>query len=262
MDISLYKETSKDIEIQITDEDSVVDLTGAVLKWSLTDWRGKVLLEKESTNPSHLEITDAAEGLIKIYIHPNDTKNLSPATYLYNLKLTDASNKVYIVLTGNIQVLDVGTLAFVRNQIRNYTGDKEELNLLIQGLESTDEELNTYIQKAVDYFNGYGYQTNYTVYDYPNLGNLIDGTIIQILIGKGILSSRNVLTYNDAGGITVQDTDTYGRYINYFNILISKYIQQVADIKRSINIEGVYTDMSSPMANINTEIDYITYDSK
>ena len=107
--------------------------------------------------------------------------------------------------------------------------------------------MNDYIQKSIDYFNAVGYETTYSVSDFPNKGLLIDGTVIQILMGKGILSARNMLTYRDEGGVTVQDFDVYGRYINLFNVYIGRYMQQVLDLKRSLNIDGAYGSIESPM---------------
>lgn len=56
-----------------------------------------------------------------------------------------------------------------------------------------------------------------------------------------------MLTYQDTGGVTVQDYDTYGRYINLFNVFVSRYMQQIQDIKRSINIDNAYGSIESPM---------------
>jgi hypothetical protein len=53
------------------------------------------------------------------------------------------------------------------------------------------------------------------------------GATLKILTKKGILSARNTLTYQDAGGITVQDYDKYGRYVNYFNVLVSTYYRGI-----------------------------------
>ncbi len=69
------------------------------------------------------------------------------------------------------------------------------------------------------------------------------------MIGQGILSARNTLTYNDTGGVTVQNFDVYGRYINFFNILINKYRNQVTSLKRSNNVEAGYGGVYSEYAN-------------
>ena len=65
------------------------------------------------------------------------------------------------------------------------------------------------------------------------------------LTSKGILSARNTITYRDGGGVTVQDYDRYGRYINYYNILINKYVRGVSNMKLGSNIESAYGGVDS-----------------
>ena len=39
--------------------------------------------------------------------------------------------------------------------------------------------------------------------------------------------------------------DMYGRYINYYNILINKYLRGVSNMKLGANIEAAYGGVSS-----------------
>lgn len=75
------------------------------------------------------------------------------------------------------------------------------------------------------------------------------GATLQYLTSKGILSARNTLTYRDGGGVTVQDYDRYGRYINYYNILISKYVRGISAMKLGSNIESAYGGVPSEYDN-------------
>lgn len=249
MNISIYKGDDKTFELEVTDQDDqIINLSGGELFLEITDWRGTAIFNKSSTDPAEIEITDAEAGLADIHFIPADTTSVEPGLFIVYIKYTNANNKTYTISQGEFQILDLGTITYMRNRIRNFNGDKADLNVLIQGLETTDEEMNDYIYKAIDFFNGYGGNaTEYTLSDYPNKGNLIDGTIIQILMGKGILSARNMLTYQDIGGVTVQDFDVYGRYVNLFNMFINKYSQQVSSIKTSLNIDGAYGSIESPM---------------
>jgi len=248
MNLSIYKGDDKTFELEVTDQDDqVINLSGGQLAFTVTSWQGNAIFSKSSTDPTQIEITDAAAGLAEIHVVPADTSSLDPDIYVAYIKFTNSENKVYTISKGEFQVLDLGTIAYMRNRIRNFNGDKEELNVLIRALETTDEEMTDYIQKSIDYFNAVGYETTYSVSDFPNKGLLIDGTVIQILMGKGILSARNMLTYRDEGGVTVQDFDVYGRYINLFNVYVGRYMQQVFDLKRSINVDGAYGSIESPM---------------
>jgi hypothetical protein len=248
MNLSIYKGDDKTFDLEVTDNnDDIINLSGGQLDFHVTDWQGTEKFTKSSTDNTQIDITDAGAGLAEIYVLPEDTNTLEPDIYIAYIKYTSYAGKTHTIAKGEFQILDLGTLTYIRSRIRNFNGDKEALNLLIQDQETTDEELNDYISKAIDYFNGFGYVTEYTVSDYPNKGNLIDGTIIQILMGKGILSARNMLTYNDAGGVTVQDYDVYGRYINLFNAFINKYAAQIRDIKVSLNVQNAYGGLESPM---------------
>lgn len=249
MNISVYKGDDKTYGLEVTDQDDqIINLSGGELTFTVTNWQGNVIFSKSSINVSQIEITDATAGLANIHIVPTDTSSMDPDIYVAYIKFVNSTGKTYTISKGEFQVLDLGTIAYMRNRIRNFAGDKEELNVLIRKQETTDEELNDYIQKSIDYFNAVGYETTYAASDFPNKGLLIDGTIVQILMGKGILSARNMLTYQDTGGVTVQDFDTYGRYLQLFNTFIQTYMRQVMDVKRSMNIEGAYGSIESPMA--------------
>ena len=66
-----------------------------------------------------------------------------------------------------------------------------------------------------------------------------------MLTMKGVLSARNSLTYNDSGGISVKDNDKYGRYINYFNILLGDFRRKASSFKKGYNIDRAYGGVDS-----------------
>ena len=256
VNLSIYKGDDKTFQLEVTDEkDEIINLSGCTLYFSVTDWQGTELFNKSSNNITEIDIIDPTAGIADIMIVPANTTGLDPDIYIIYIKYTNILGKLYTIAHGEFQILDLGTLSYMRNRVRNYNGDKEELNVLIREQECTDEELNGYIKKAIEFFNAVGYQTTYIMSNYPNMGNLIDGTIIQILQGKGILSARNLLTYQDSGGVTVQDFDVYGRYINLYNVFVNKYYTQCMDIKRSINIDNCYGSISSPMQDLSANWD-------
>ena len=250
MNLEVNKGNDKTLNISVVDSDAnIIDLTNGVLTFRVQDWQEKQLFTKTSTTTAEIEITDATGGLASIYIIPGDTSAQTAGMYIFYINFTNAAGKIYTINQGEFQIIDAGSTMYVRNRIRNFAGDKSELNVLIQAIETTDAEMNDYITKAIENFNGTGFLTTYTLQDYPNISNLIDGTIIQILSGKGILSARNMLTYRDTGGVSVEDFDTYGRYVNLFNLFITKYHNQVLSIKRSINMDSAYGDIESPLSN-------------
>lgn len=135
------------------------------------------------------------------------------------------------------------------NRLRKFLGDTEALNVLTGEKESDDNFLYDCITDALDEINNeFMPVTTWTLSTMTSWNAVKLGATIQVLIGKGILSARNTLTYNDAGGITVADYDKYGRYINYYNILINKYMRTVQSIKLSHNIDSCYGEVASEYA--------------
>ena len=59
------------------------------------------------------------------------------------------------------------------------------------------------------------------------------------------MAARNTLTYSDSGGVTVQDMDKYGRYVNYFNVLIAKFQRGVTNMKVGQNVDEGYGGIHS-----------------
>jgi len=132
------------------------------------------------------------------------------------------------------------------DRLRKFLQDTAELNILEQVIESTDLELYNALQDALDEINNeIGIRTNFTNFSDIPWNILKIGATLQILTMKGILSARNTLTYNDAGGVTVQNYDKYGRYINYYNLLLNKYMRSVGNFKLDINLIGCWGGLHS-----------------
>lgn len=133
------------------------------------------------------------------------------------------------------------------DRLRKFIGDTVELNVLDEKQECTDIEIYHFIQDALDEINfEYLPTTSWKkISDVPSWNILKIGAVLQLLTSKGIHSSRNTITYNDGGGVTIQDMDKYGRYINYYNILITKYARGVQSMKIGNNVDDAYGGVSS-----------------
>jgi len=132
------------------------------------------------------------------------------------------------------------------DRLRNYLGDFITSNKLDGVQESTDEDIHDAMLDTLDEINfEYLPTSTYTFQTCPSFNLLKLGTVLQILTSKGILSARNTLTFSDAGGVTVQDMDKYGRYINYFNVLIAKYQRGVQNMKVGQNVDDAYGEVHS-----------------
>ena len=143
-----------------------------------------------------------------------------------------------------------GTISFDEqlyvDRVRKFLGDFAASNKLDGVQESDDQDIYDAMIDTLDEINfEYLPASDYTFETIPSFNLLKLGATLQILTSKGILSSRNTLTYTDSGGVTVQDMDKYGRYINYFNVLIAKYQRGVQNMKVGQNVDEAYGGVHS-----------------
>ena len=133
------------------------------------------------------------------------------------------------------------------NRLRRDLRDLAEKNELKDMQESTDLELYySLINSALEIKNEIGTILEVNSFSEIPWNILSSGATIDVLENESIRSARNTLSYNDAGGINVQESDVYGRYVNLFNMFQARYQTAVRNWKASKNIEscygGVYSD--------------------
>lgn len=126
------------------------------------------------------------------------------------------------------------------NRLRRFLHDTDVLNTLEQVQESQNVDLYFALQDSLDEINVTPPITTYTSFSSVPWSILKLGGTLNILVSQGILSARNQLTFNDTGGIQVSDYDKYGRYVNWFNVLINKYLRAVQSWKVTKNVEDAY----------------------
>jgi hypothetical protein len=141
------------------------------------------------------------------------------------------------------------------NRLRRSLKDFPELNELFEDFESSDLQLYEALQDTLDELNYEIEPVGLTYADLskvPSWNVVKTGAILNVLTEQGILSARNILTYNDAGGITVKEEDRYGRYMAFFNMLINKYLRQAQAMKRGANVDAAYGGIHSEYNFYNT----------
>jgi hypothetical protein len=142
--------------------------------------------------------------------------------------------------------------------LRRFIGDTPQLNVLDGEFETTEDDLISYIKDTLIEINMDSEpRAMFTLKDIAtepednlNLSwsTVKLGSILQYLTSKGILNARNFITYSDTGGVQVSDLDRWGRYINYFNVLVNKYVAGVKAAKLRVNINDAYGGYSSPFS--------------
>jgi len=142
------------------------------------------------------------------------------------------------------------------DRFRRWLNDTPALNQLLGVEESSDEYLYEALEDAIDEVNNeWGFESSYTIGNFPNYSLLKYGAALQVLMGKGILSARNTLTYRDAGGIQISDLDTYARYMPIFNQIMQKWVTGMQKTIRKINVEGAY-------GGVGTELEQESWDGR
>ena len=87
--------------------------------------------------------------------------------------------------------------------LKRYMQDDATLNRLIRKEECTPEDRELAIILSMDLFNSLAPITTYSLNDFPNLLFLLKGDTIEMLTMKGILHSRNELSYS-SGGLSIK----------------------------------------------------------
>ena len=134
------------------------------------------------------------------------------------------------------------TMTEAVNDLRNFVKDRVELNeLLDNNTENSNEDLQSYIEDALDEINNtYMPITSWDISSIPSWNMVKFGAVLQLLTSNGIISARNTYNYSDGFGLNIENTDYWGRYINYYNVLVTKYNRMVTTYKRASNIDACY----------------------
>lgn len=141
---------------------------------------------------------------------------------------------------------------------RRYLNDTPQLNTLDREMESTDDELEEFIKDALNEMNNnYEPRTQWRLESIcvePGVdpgalpwSTVKLGAILQLLTIKGIISARNTITYSDQGGVTVQEMDKYGRYMQFFNQLARVFETKLQMLKVRQNVADGFGGVNSPL---------------
>jgi len=123
MNIQMCRGDSRTFELTVTDENGVVDLDGAEIRFtvkrSYVDPDSEAIIQKATANvdgggDEQILITDAPNGEAEIYLVPADTIGLEIPSYdLYqDVQVTMPSGKVYTVQQGTFRLIADITQAY------------------------------------------------------------------------------------------------------------------------------------------------------
>jgi hypothetical protein len=131
------------------------------------------------------------------------------------------------------------TLSFLVDRIRGFMRDRTQLNRLIAGVENSDEDIMHAIDLCISDFNSSPpFIGSYKFANPPPYHLLIMGAVIFLLQSKGLLESRNALSFND-GGIAIS-ADKDSRTMQWIQNFMAKYEADKLQFKKSANIEAAW----------------------
>lgn len=90
--------TTSDLQFQLLESGSAIDLTGITVTLLLSDRGGAAV-----SNPGTVSITDATNGKVKLVPTGTSVFNSANGPYYARWKLTDGLNKISYCPTGNLR---------------------------------------------------------------------------------------------------------------------------------------------------------------
>jgi len=143
-------------------------------------------------------------------------------------------------LTGIYQDLDEATRYHIA-AVRLFTRDYAELNLLIDGEESTDRMIAFATFDFLSDFNGtppfHSFRLR-DLYDINQQSLAIRGTVISLFQSLMIIYHRNNLSFSD-GGLSVSINDKAPMLQNMMQLFQAQYEQNKRQIKTALNVMGL-----------------------
>lgn len=128
----------------------------------------------------------------------------------------------------------------VREYLRLFLMDTEEMNRLLRRKEIDDKRLDFAIQMCISDWNSTTPRTTAVgIGNFPSLYLLIHGAAIQCLKMAGLYQSRNELTYSSGGSSFIRSNKT-GLYQSWIQNFSSEYETKKQNLKIQGNVESAY----------------------
>lgn len=137
------------------------------------------------------------------------------------------------------------------DDLRIYTRDIPELNILLEGNEQSPDELIALAMRlTVSDFNAFAPLTHFSVKDFPSDTVLLYGTLMHLANAESERQLRNQVNYN-AQGLVAGIDDKSALYQNLADRYRSLFESKMREYKIYINNEDAWGGISSPYSGIN-----------
>jgi hypothetical protein len=136
------------------------------------------------------------------------------------------------------------------DQIRMFLRDKAENNILIDGVQFTQEEVNFSVEMATEAFNAITPQSTYLPSSFPNKYLLLLGCARFLMMSESFLQVRNQATYQDGDIAPIGIDDKMAAYSQLAQLLKAEWDELSRGIKTQNNMESAYGTLSSGYRNV------------
>ena len=133
------------------------------------------------------------------------------------------------------------------DQVREFMRDFPDKNILIDGVEFPDEDVERAIRMTISMGNAIARPTGYTVTNFPNDYVLLMGVCSYLLKSEGLRQLRNEAMYQD-GNIQPVGLDNKQQA---YAALAAQYLQEFTQMLTAIKVQqnmSSFGQMSSPIA--------------
>lgn len=136
-----------------------------------------------------------------------------------------------------LSAIEKSKLEKVREYLRLFTSDTEELNRLLRRKEISDKQMDLAIQLTISDWNTTTPRLGFvTLGSFPSFYLLIHGATLQMLKMAGIYQSRNELTYSSGGSSFIRANKT-AYYQSWIQNLAADYEQKKLNLKIQSNVD-------------------------
>lgn len=133
------------------------------------------------------------------------------------------------------------------DQVRDFMRDFPDKNILVDGVEFEDAEVEKALRFTISMSNAIARPTSYSVTNFPNDYVLLMGVCSYLLKSEGIRQLRNEAMYQD-GNIQPVGLDNKQQA---YTALAAQYLQEFTQMLTAIKIQenmSSFGNMSSPLA--------------
>jgi hypothetical protein len=133
------------------------------------------------------------------------------------------------------------------DQVREFMRDFPDKNILVDGVEFADNDIERAIRMTISMGNAIARPTSYSVTSFPNDYVLLQGVCSYLLKSEGIRQLRNEAMFQD-GNIQPVGLDNKQQA---YAALASQYLQEFTQMLTAIKIQdnmNTFGHMTSPLA--------------